>query len=157
MREVHSTNTGRVAKIAIADDDPETLQLLREALRSPAVEITAVAGGGELVELLAERGPFDLIVTDIDTPWMDGLSAIRSARAADVTTPVLVVTGLARMGLQVAVARLGNARLLQKPIEISAVRAAAAALMTGSADVAMAGVRVASAFVRSRRPGRSSS
>jgi CheY-like chemotaxis protein len=122
----------RMTRIAIADDDPESLELLREALLSPTVEISEAASGGHLVELLAEHGPFDLIVTDVDMPWMDGISAIRSARAAEVTTPVLVITGLARMGLQVAVTRLGNAKLLRKPLDIPALREAVAELLRGT-------------------------
>jgi DNA-binding response OmpR family regulator len=122
----------KVTRIAIADDDPESLELLRAALQSSNVEISQAAGGGELVQLLVDRGPFDLIVTDIDMPWMDGIGVVRSARAAEITTPVLIVTGIARMGLQVAVARLGNARLLEKPIDVSALRDAVAALLKGS-------------------------
>jgi two-component system response regulator (stage 0 sporulation protein F) len=127
------TNSSRLTRIAIADDDPESLEILREALLSPTVEIAEAAGGGQLVELLAEQGPFDLIVTDVDMPWMDGISALRSARAAKITTPVLVITGLARTGLQVAVARLGGAKLLRKPIDIHAVRNAVAELLGGVA------------------------
>lgn len=122
----------RLTRIAIADDDPDSLELLRAALQRPHVEICQAMGGGELVGLLVERGPFDLIVTDIDMPWIDGIAVVRSARAAEITTPVLIITGLARMGLQVAVARLGNARLLEKPIDISALRDAVAALLDGS-------------------------
>lgn len=126
-------NASRPMRIAIADDDPESLELFRKALLSPTVEIFEAAGGGQLVELLAEHGPFDLIVTDVDMPWMDGISAIRSARAAEITTPVLLITGLARMGLQVAVARLGNAKLLRKPVDIYALRDVVAELLRGAA------------------------
>jgi CheY-like chemotaxis protein len=111
-----------VARIAIADDDPETLELLSEILRSPTIEIYKATDGAELVVLLAEHGPFDLVVTDIDMPWMEGLAVIRSARASELQVPVLFVSGVSRPELPEAIERLGNSKLLRKPIAVSTLR-----------------------------------
>jgi CheY-like chemotaxis protein len=83
-----------------------------------------------LVDLLAENGPFDLVVTDVLMPWMEGLQVLLSARAAEIRTPVLVITGLTRPDLQAQVDRLGNAKLLRKPFGIPELRTAVADLMT---------------------------
>jgi CheY-like chemotaxis protein len=119
------------ARVAIADDDPEALELLSAILSGPAVQIWKAAGGGELVMLLAEQGPFDLIVTDIDMPWMDGLAVLQSARAAEVRAPVLVVGGVSRPDLPAMVERLGNAKLVRKPICVSTLRKAVSDLLEG--------------------------
>ena len=111
-----------VARIVIADDDPEALDLLSDILCGPTVEICRATSGAELVVLLAEQGPFDLIVTDIDMPWMEGLAVIRSARAAQIRAPVLFVSGLSRPDLPAIIERLGNAKLVRKPITVSALR-----------------------------------
>ena len=79
--------------------------------------------------LIALHGPFDLIVTDVDMPWMDGITAIRSARGSEVQVPVLVITGISRPDLAAEVERLGNARLLRKPICVSALRKAVSELL----------------------------
>jgi DNA-binding response OmpR family regulator len=118
-----------VSRIVIADDDPDSLELLRLALANPQIEICAAANGAELVDLLAEEGPFDLVVTDVLMPWMEGLQVLLSARAAEIHTPVLVITGLTRPDLQTKVDRLGNAKLLRKPFGVSELRAAVAELM----------------------------
>jgi DNA-binding response OmpR family regulator len=118
-----------VSRIAIADDDPESLDLLRRALGNPLIEICEATNGAELVQLLAEDGPFDLVITDIHMPWMEGLQVLHSARAAEVSAPVLVITGLEGTDLQAKVARLGNAKLLRKPFGIPELRAAVADLM----------------------------
>jgi DNA-binding response OmpR family regulator len=118
-----------LARVVIADDDPDTLDLLRRALGNSTTQIVEACSGAELVQRLAEDGPFDLIVTDIQMPWMHGLDVLRSARAADVTTPTLVVTGASRIEHQATVAQLGNARLLRKPFGIAALREAVAALL----------------------------
>ena len=118
-----------VAKIAIADDDPDTLDLIGDILGGPSTQIYKAASGAELVVLLGKYGPFDLIVTDIDMPWMDGLAAIRSARVSEIEAPVLVISGIAKPDLPAEVERLGNARFLSKPIEVAALREAVRALL----------------------------
>jgi two-component system cell cycle response regulator CpdR len=118
-----------VLRIAIADDDPDSLELLRLALGNPRVEICEAANGAELVDLLVEEGPFDLVVSDVLMPWMEGLQVLSSARAAEIRTPVLLISGLTRPELQAQVDRLGNAKLLRKPFGIPDLRAAVADLM----------------------------
>ena len=121
-----------VAKVAIADDDSETLDLLSDILSSPTTVVYKAASGAELVVLLAEHGPFDLIVTDVDMPWMDGLAAIRTARGSEHQAPVLVISGISRPELSAEVERLGNARLLRKPICLPALRQAVSELLGGT-------------------------
>jgi CheY-like chemotaxis protein len=111
-----------IAQVVIADDDPDALELLGEVLRPLAVQVHKASSGAELVVLLADHGPFDLIVTDIDMPWMEGLGVIRSARAAEIETPVLFVSGIARPDLETSIARLSNARILRKPVAIADLR-----------------------------------
>jgi DNA-binding response OmpR family regulator len=114
-----------VLRIAIADDDPDTLEMMGAMLRRPSVEIAMASSGAELVLLLTERRPFDLIVTDIDMPWAEGLAVIRSARASQVQVPVLFVA--------VRVAGLGNARLLRKPLSAEVLRRTVAEMLGGAA------------------------
>jgi DNA-binding response OmpR family regulator len=122
-----------VLRIAIADDDPDTLEMMGAMLRRPSVEIAMASSGAELVLLLTERRPFDLIVTDIDMPWAEGLAVIRSARASQVQVPVLFVSGLACPDLAVRVAGLGNARLLRKPLSAEVLRRTVAEMLGGAA------------------------
>jgi CheY-like chemotaxis protein len=131
---VESQSTPTVSKhtrILIADDDLDDLELLELAVDRDADVYTAT-NGGELFELVAESAPFDVIVTDLDMPWIPGLQALASIRDAGLGTPVLVVTGLDRPRLHDTIARLGNAMLLRKPFEIAALRRALVALLAGA-------------------------
>jgi Response regulator containing CheY-like receiver, AAA-type ATPase, and DNA-binding domains len=119
-----------VSRIAIADDDPDSLELMRLALGSPETEIYEATNGVELVQLLLENDPFDLVVTDVLMPWIEGLQVLRSARVSEVMTPVLVITGLTRPDVQTMVDQLGNAKLLHKPFGIPELRAAVSDLMS---------------------------
>ena len=74
------------------------------------------------------HGPFDLIVTDVSMPWMDGLKAVRSMRTVGLSTPVIVVTALSDEDLNTQVRALGPAILLRKPFELQELEAAIASL-----------------------------
>ena len=129
---VPARDESKKARIAVADDDPDSLDLISHRLRSPTTEIRGAASGTALVLLLTEEGPFDLVVSDVDMPWMEGPAVIRTVRASSIYVPVLFVTGLTRPDLQATVAGLGNARLLRKPIEITELRHIVAEMLGGA-------------------------
>jgi CheY-like chemotaxis protein len=116
-------------RVLIADDDPDTRELIALAVQAPGVEIYVAVDGLELLELIAECDPFDLIVTDIGMPSIAGLQVLASIRAAGLDTPALVVTGLDRPALPATIARLGNTMLVRKPFEIVELRRAITTLL----------------------------
>lgn len=102
------------ARVLVADDDAPTLALVATALERLGCQVTRAEDGDELLQALAESGPFDLFVTDISMPWMTGLQVAHSARAAGLKTPVIVMTALPIEAAQVD--ELGDqAILLRKP------------------------------------------
>jgi CheY-like chemotaxis protein len=117
-------------RVLVADDDGENVAWMCEALRATGLAVVAAYSGAELAHALIAEGPFDLIITDICMPWAEGTAVVRAARASEIRTPVLFVSGMARPVLAAEVEGLGNARLLRKPIGVSALRAAALDLLT---------------------------
>jgi two-component system CheB/CheR fusion protein len=116
--------------VLIADDDPQLLEVLAEALEQFGARVVCAHNGGELIERLADSSPFDLIVTDIAMPWMTGLSSMRAARTAGLGMPVIVITGLRDEAIPREVRALGgNALLLRKPFEIRALTSAVEQLL----------------------------
>lgn len=109
----------------VADDDTEMLSLVSKALRRFGADVVKVTTGGELLEKIANAGPFDVIVTDIAMPWMTGLQVMQSARTAGLPVPVVVMTGLRDPTLPEQVNSLGaRAELLHKPFSIDDLFAA---------------------------------
>jgi CheY-like chemotaxis protein len=123
------TATTSPRRILIADDDPDTLEFIELAVHAPDVEIYTAMDGLELLDLIVECEPLDLIVTDINMPLIEGLQVLASIREAGLETPVLVITGLDRPTLPTTIARLGNAMLLRKPFDIADLRRAIASLL----------------------------
>jgi DNA-binding NtrC family response regulator len=114
-------------RIAIADDDPECLEMLCWALQRHATAIHTATTGGELLGLLADRGPFDLVVTDVDMPVAGRL--LREIRAAHPGIPIIVATGFATAAMQPEAARLGRVTVLQKPFGLAKLHDAVDALL----------------------------
>jgi len=117
-------------RVLVADDDPQLLDSVCEVLKRLDADVVRALSGADLIEQLASAGPFDLVVTDISMPWMNGLQAIRSTRAAGLSTSVIVMTALRDPRIPAQVKSLGpNAAFLQKPFELSDLEAAASALV----------------------------
>jgi len=92
--------------------------------------VTCSRNGAELIENLADKGPFDLVVTDIAMPWMTGVQAIHAARTAGLGTSVIVMTALRDEGIPARVQALGkNAALLYKPFALTELEALALRLL----------------------------
>lgn len=98
-------------------------------------EVVRAGSGAELVDRLATDGPFDLIVTDISMPWMDGLKALRSMRTAGLATPVIVMSALGDEQIPDQVRALGSKSVfLRKPFGLEELQAAVARLIAPAAS-----------------------
>jgi CheY-like chemotaxis protein len=119
------------ARILVADDDPDLLCSVAAALERLGAEVVRAQNGGELIERLAEEGPFTLIVADVAMPWMTGLQVLHSARTAGLGIPVVVMTALKNERLVEQVQALGrNAVLLRKPFNLEELESAVAGLLS---------------------------
>ena len=117
-------------RILVADDDPELLDAVADAFVRLGAAVVRANNGAELIEELAEQGPFDLVVTDIAMPWMTGLRAIHAARAAGLGTSVIVMTALRDPSIPARVNALGhNAALLIKPFELADLESVASTML----------------------------
>lgn len=105
-------------RVLVADDDAATLAIVAAGLERLGFSVTRADDGDELLHAIAEGGPYDLMVTDISMPWMSGLHVAHSARAAGLTTPVIVMTALPIEARDVEA--LGpQAALLRKPFALT--------------------------------------
>ena len=78
-------------KILIAEDDRELRQLFKHVLVKNGYSVRGVSDGQEALDAMDEEY-FNLIISDIMMPVMDGYTLVRSLREAGDTTPVLMIT-----------------------------------------------------------------
>jgi len=85
-----------VARILIAEDEEAIRQLVARALKQDGHEVTTANDGAEALNVLArERGAFELLLTDIRMPVMDGITLTLAATRNDPTLTILLMTGYA--------------------------------------------------------------
>ena len=78
-------------KILIAEDDRELRQLFSHVLTKNGYAVKGVANGREALDAM-DADYFDLIISDIMMPVMDGYELVRQLREAGSTIPVLMIT-----------------------------------------------------------------
>jgi EAL domain-containing protein (putative c-di-GMP-specific phosphodiesterase class I)/ActR/RegA family two-component response regulator len=108
----------RSPHILLVDDDPPVREVYRRALQRYGFDITAV-GNGESAILAMEGTSFDVVVTDIDMPQMNGIGLLERIRAQDLDVPVIFVTGLPSMETAIRSVSLGATRYLTKPVRLA--------------------------------------
>ena len=125
-----------MARILIAEDDEAVRALVRRALELDGHEVVAAEDGGEALDRLqGEDGRFDLLLSDIRMPVMDGIALALTAARDFPALRILLMTGYAEQrerahGLEAIIQDV-----VQKPFTLAEIRrAVAAALGTPRAD-----------------------
>ncbi len=94
----------RAGRALVLDDDRQARGAVVRLLRSFGYEVMAAADGYEALELLAEE--FDVIISDVDMPGMDGREFKRELDRRRIDVPVVLVSGepeLASLGRELSV------------------------------------------------------
>jgi EAL domain-containing protein (putative c-di-GMP-specific phosphodiesterase class I) len=111
--------------ILIVDDESTLREVYATLLTEAGYKVQTAGGGKEAMDLIAKTR-FDLILTDISMPDMDGLQLLRAVRERDLDIPVVLVTGNPRVETAVQALEQGALRYLMKPIAEEALRQVAA-------------------------------
>jgi two-component system cell cycle response regulator CpdR len=103
-------------RILLAEDDQVMREYLTRALERSGYAVSAVDRGTAAIPLL-ETERFDLLLTDIVMPEMDGIELARRAGEMAPELKVMFITGFAAVTLK-AGAEMPNARILSKPFHL---------------------------------------
>src|SRR3954465_967708 len=103
-----------MARILVADDEPGLREFITDSLELDDYTVVAAKDGREAARLLDERG-FDLVLTDLKMPGLDGLSILRKVRAEQPETEVIVMTAHGTVDNAVEAMKLGAFEYLQNP------------------------------------------
>jgi two-component system cell cycle response regulator CpdR len=103
-------------RILLAEDDQAMRTYLARALQNAGYEVSAVDRGTDALQLL-ERESFDLLLSDIVMPEMDGIELAQRCNTVSPTTKVMFITGFAAVTLR-ASREAPQARVLSKPFHL---------------------------------------
>jgi two-component system, cell cycle response regulator CpdR len=105
-----------MARILLAEDETAMREYLTRALERSGYEVVSVDRGTEAAPLL-EREHFDLLLTDIVMPEMDGIELARHCSKVSPSTEVMFITGFSGVALR-AGESMPSAKILSKPFHL---------------------------------------
>src|SRR5512133_175335 len=106
----------RSGRILVVDDEKFFQELFREVLSAAGFHPRTAGSGEEALQLLADDH-FDLLLTDVVMPGMDGIALVREAKKRDPDVEAVAVTGHDDVRLAVQAMKAGCADFLTKPVD----------------------------------------
>lgn len=120
-------------RILVVEDDPETRDYLAKGLREAGYAVEAT-GSGRQGLMHAIDGGFDALLLDRMLPDLDGLSLLKSLRAAGVHSPAILLTAMSAIDERVTGLRAGADDYLVKPFSFAELSARLEAILRRPAE-----------------------
>lgn len=108
-------------KILVVDDEEGARELFHTILTDEGYEVTLAVNGEEALSYF-KSAPFDLVVTDIKMPVMDGLQLLQEIRKTGSKADVIMVTAYGEVESYLKAMSLGAAEYINKPIRIKELK-----------------------------------
>ncbi len=112
-------------RVLVVDDEAAIRDLLSKTLALAEYDVDLAPDGRTALERLRII-PYDLLITDLKMPGVDGLAVIREARRLKADIPVIIITGFSTEASAIEAVNLGVSGYLTKPFRVPRVLAAAA-------------------------------
>lgn len=109
------------ARILLIDDEAIALANLTHVLQREGHDVVACKNGEDALAELAQ-GRFDLVLTDLKMPGLDGMDVLRRVRVDTPDTPVIMITGHATLDSAVEAMKAGAYHYLAKPFRLAEAR-----------------------------------
>lgn len=116
MEIVKDTQEEVGLRVLVVDDEPDMVATLRDLLGGEGNTVAVAYSGMEAVATL-ERRVFDVILTDLSMPGMDGVQLLKEAKIRQPGVEVIIITGYGSIGSAVEAMRLGAFNYMIKPVE----------------------------------------
>ncbi len=108
-------------RVLIVDDEPSMRDMLSIALADEGYEL-ATADAGDLGIERIQSEPFDVVISDIRMPGVDGMELLRVVRDVAPNTEVILITAHASTGSAIAALRLGAYDYVTKPFDVAELK-----------------------------------
>lgn len=115
-----TTEPARRERILVIDDEENIRSTIEEFLSLNGYQVETAPSGKDGLDLLG-RNSYDLVVSDLHMPDVDGLAVIEWIRETQPTLPVLVMTGHATVENTIRALRLGAYDYLLKPFRLDEI------------------------------------
>jgi two-component system response regulator AtoC len=116
-------------RILVVDNEAKMRRILELSLRSMGHEVEQAGDGQEALAKI-ESGSFDLVLTDLRMPRLDGIGLLTALRDADNDIPVIVMTAYGTIETAVAAMKVGAADYVIRPFEMETIEMAVTRALT---------------------------
>jgi len=127
-----TVQTACTKPILVVDDDPQMRSALKEAIQRMGFPVVVCDGGAEGLNKLQQSG-YQLVVTDMNMPKMDGLTFLKEIRRRIGNLPVLVITGFGTVENAVESMKEGATDYLMKPFSFDSLKKALDSIISRAA------------------------
>jgi len=110
-----SSHTG--ARVLVVDDEPSVATAYQRILTDAGFAVQTATNGRGAAQKIAQQN-FDVVVSDISMPEMDGITLLRAVRERDPDVPVILVTGAPSLATAQTAIEYGALRYLCKPVDL---------------------------------------
>ena len=107
-------------RILVVDDEPMIREILRETLEQEGHRVSEAENGKVACDMIGTEG-FDLVLTDVKMPVMDGFTLMKNLGDLTDEIPIIVITSFSDIDVAVDAIRLGSYDYIVKPFNISQV------------------------------------
>ncbi|MGE5511752.1 MAG: response regulator [Bacteroidota bacterium] len=118
-----------MARILLADDDQGSLDFVRRALEMDGHVVIATQDGNEALEQLKSGGSFDVLVSDVNMPGLNGIALAEKAADMGSSIKLVLMSGFADVLDKAKGLEARGARLVLKPFPIDRIRAEVRAVL----------------------------
>jgi DNA-binding NtrC family response regulator len=112
----------RVYRVAVVDDESESLASISRALRKVGYDVTSYEDGEAALQNLESFKDIDLVVTDLKMPHVDGMDLLKAVRDINQEAGFLIVTGYGTIETAVEAMKLGADDYILKPLDLFELR-----------------------------------
>lgn len=107
-------------RILVVDDQDSMRTLLKDMLEVIGYDVT-LAGGGEQALAILQGSGFDLVLSDLNMPGMDGTALLRAVKSTHSEMPVVIITGYGTFHTEKRVMKEGADGYISKPCTLSKI------------------------------------
>jgi DNA-binding NtrC family response regulator len=102
-------------KILIVDDEPDMLKLLSMIIREKtSYEVTTTNNPVEALDLV-KKGHYDLVITDLKMPGLDGIELLDAVKQVDADMPIIIITAYSSVEAAAEAIQKGGFDFITKP------------------------------------------
>ncbi|NOZ84899.1 MAG: sigma-54-dependent Fis family transcriptional regulator [Deltaproteobacteria bacterium] len=104
------------AKLLVVDDEPSVLESIRETLSREGYEVVALGNGEDAIQILRKE-EFNLLLTDLMMPKVDGIDLLKACRKLSPETEVVLITAYGTIETAVKAMKEGAYDFVSKPLK----------------------------------------